>query len=304
MSGLTLRPAARYPGAAVSLYEHVHHPHASARKEQGPVLREQEHVGFNGRLAAAMTRGVGTMWVVYFTSAFVLIWMLLAQLGPLGFDRYPFPFLLLMGNVVQLLLVFVILVGQQVLGAAADKRAAQTFKDAEAILHEVRQLHEHLIAQDQMLTRGLTLFDAQGAPLAATEPMVEPPDLIHKNPGINGRIAAWLTEKVGTMWAFYIATVFQLAWMVLALAGILSFDPYPFAFLLFLSSLAQLILMFVIMVGQEVLGESGDERAIQTYQDAEAVLKECERLETHLGQQDEAIVKLVTYLESKAPAGG
>jgi len=38
--------------------------------------------------------------------------------------------LLFLGNIVQLLLMFVILVGQQVLAGSSDKRALQTYKDA------------------------------------------------------------------------------------------------------------------------------------------------------------------------------
>jgi len=52
--------------------------------------------------------------------------------------------------------MFVIMVGQQVLGAAADKRAVQTYKDAEAILHECLQLQAHLLEQDKMLERLIT----------------------------------------------------------------------------------------------------------------------------------------------------
>jgi hypothetical protein len=55
------------------------------------------------------------------------------------------------------------------------------------------------------------------------------------------------------MWAFYAAAVFQFGWIALAQVGIITFDPYPFAFLLFISSLLQLVFMFVIMVGQDVL---------------------------------------------------
>jgi len=54
----------------------------------------------------------------------------------------PFPFLLFLGNVTQLLLVFVILVGQGVLGKAADKRALQTYEDAEEIFKQVTVLHD------------------------------------------------------------------------------------------------------------------------------------------------------------------
>jgi hypothetical protein len=103
------------------------------------------------------------------------------------------------------------------------------------------------------------------------------------------------------MWAFYVATVFQFGWIGLAQAGVITFDPYPFAFLLFLSSLAQLIFMFIIMVGQEVLGRAGDKRAEQTYLDGEAVLHECKRLQEHLTAQDRLIVKICAFIKEHAP---
>jgi uncharacterized membrane protein len=108
------------------------------------------------------------MWVVYFTIVFMLVWMGLATFGPLrDVDPYPFPFLLFMGNVVQLLLVFVILVGQQVLGRAADKRAGQTYEDAEAILRDVTQLQDHLLEQDMILNRGIALVERHPHPWIA-----------------------------------------------------------------------------------------------------------------------------------------
>jgi hypothetical protein len=45
----------------------------------------------------------------------------------------------------------VIIVGQNVQARAADKRAQQTYGDAEAILHESLQLQAHLQAQDAVL---------------------------------------------------------------------------------------------------------------------------------------------------------
>jgi hypothetical protein len=88
--------------------------------------------------------------------------------------------------------------------------------------------------------------------------------------------------------------VLQLGWIALAEAGIIKFDPYPFAFLLF-------IFMFVIMVGQDVLGRSGDQRAQQTLNDADAILHECRRLQLHLTAQDKAIVAICAYIEANAP---
>ncbi len=281
----------------MSAFTHIPHPHIRARKQQSVPMRADERIGLNGRLAAAMTRAVGTMWVVYFTITFVGFWIVLAQAGPLSFDKYPFAFLLLMGNVIQLLLVFVILVGQQVIGAASDKRAIQTFNDAEAILHEVEQIRSHLEEQDRILTRGITLCNVEAHPWTTERQMAKPVMVADMHVGLNGRIAEFITRGVGTMWAFYAGVIFQGSWIVLSLVGVLKFDPYPFTFLLFLSSLAQLILMFVILVGQEVLGAAGDQRAQQTYLDAEAVLHECLTLQEHLTAQDEVIVGIVGHLE-------
>jgi uncharacterized membrane protein len=139
-------------------FVHHPHPHTEKRKLQPPPKVADQHIGVNGRLGAAITRRVGTMWAFYIAAATMATWMVLAGFawGPLhGIDPYPFAFLLFLGNIVQLLLMFVIMVGQQVLGAASDKRAVVTYQDAEAILHECLQMQEHLTAQDGALERML-----------------------------------------------------------------------------------------------------------------------------------------------------
>src|SRR3982075_4749336 len=133
----------------------VHHPHpqTESRKLQAPPKVADQHVGFNGRLGAAITGRVGTMWAVYIAVAIQVTWMALATIGFWEFkkDPYPFAFLLFLSNIVQLLLMFVIMVGQQVLRAAHDKRAVVTYQDAEAILHECLEMQSHLTAQDKAL---------------------------------------------------------------------------------------------------------------------------------------------------------
>jgi uncharacterized membrane protein len=281
----------------MSLYTAIRHPRVHHRKEHGPVRTEHEHIGFNGRLAAWITGKIGSMWTVYACTAVTAVWMLLGSRQVLGFDAFPYPFLLFLGNVVQLLLIFIILLGQQVLGRSADKRALQTYLDAEAILHDCEQIQNHLIAQDSHLESCIDLdLDERTVLSKAAVRLEAPPSMDDECVGFNGRLAAWITGRVGTMAAFYAATVFQLGWIVLAQAGVIRFDPYPFAFLLFLSSLVQLLLMFVIMVGQQVIGRASDKRALQTYLDAEAVLHACERLQDHLRAQDLAIRHVVEHM--------
>ena len=273
------------------------------QRPTAPPKVADEYIGFNGRFAAALTKRMGSMWVVYFTTAFTLAWIGLATFGPLHkLDPYPFPFLLFLGNVTQLLLVFVILVGQQVLGLAADRRSRRTYHDAEAILKEVSKLHNHLQKQDMILNRGVALADPEPHPWIPERKLRKPARVKDQYVDINGRIGAWLTERFGSMWAFYAAAVFQFGWMALAQVGVIKFDPYPFAFLLFLSSLAQLIFMFVIMVGQDVLGKAGDKRSEQTLLDTEAILHECLQLQRHLTAQDRVIVKISEYIQENAPA--
>jgi hypothetical protein len=97
------------------------------------------------------------------------------------------------------------------------------------------------------------------------------------------------------MWAFYAAGATQLIWMGLAAVRVQRFDPYPFAFMTFLSTLAQLIFMLVIMVGQEVLGLAADRRSEQTFLDAQAILHECRRMKARLTAQDRIIASICDY---------
>lgn len=105
------------------------------------------------------------------------------------------------------------------------------------------------------------------------------------------------------MGAFYTAAAVMAVWMVLGAVGIIGFDPYPFAFLLFLSSLAQLIFMFVIIVGQDVLGRDADRCAVDTYQHTEVVLAQCRHMREHLYSQDATLARLVEELASRGAAG-
>jgi hypothetical protein len=150
----------------VSLFVHVPHPHLARRKETGPVkVRDQlplKHqnplVRFNARLALACTAVVGSMYCAY-------------AFGLLAFAGLPTA--LKPGNIgllfwissdfLQLTLLSVIIVGQNLQASAADKRAQQTYEDAESILHECLELQRHLMAQDAVLERLITQASAPAA---------------------------------------------------------------------------------------------------------------------------------------------
>jgi hypothetical protein len=50
----------------------------------------------------------------------------------------------------------VIIVGRNVLAAAADKRAEATYAEADAVLHEAVEIQVHLAAQDKVLDAPVT----------------------------------------------------------------------------------------------------------------------------------------------------
>ncbi|MBD0694592.1 DUF1003 domain-containing protein [Streptomyces sp. CBMA123] len=267
---------------------------------QQPVAMADEQVGLNGAFAAALTRAVGSMPALYVTLVLVGGWMALATWGPLhAIDPYPFGFLLFLDNVVQLVLCLAILVGQRVLGQAADRRAVQTYENAEAIFAGVADLQAHLDRHDRALGRGVSLLETSAHPWIQRHRVQQPPQALDQVTGTNGRIAAWLTGRLGSMWAFYLAAVTQVVWIGLSRWGLQTFDPYPFAFMSFLSTLAQLIFMIVIMVGQDVLGKAGDRRAEQTLLDAEAVLHECGRMKARLEAQGRVIESLADYTNAQ-----
>ena len=67
---------------------------------------------------------------------------------------------------IQLVMLSVIMVGQNILGRAADKQAEMTYKDADAALHEVGQVQDHLQMQDDAINALLAKVEQLEASLA------------------------------------------------------------------------------------------------------------------------------------------
>lgn len=110
------------------------------------MLIADEHVGFNGRLAVLITKIVGSMWCAYAFAAIALISLPDAiHQGTVAVVSW------VSQTFLQLVLLSVIMVGQQVLAKASDKQALQTFKDTEAVLELTDQIHR-LIELNNKLT--------------------------------------------------------------------------------------------------------------------------------------------------------
>jgi len=124
-------------------FQHQQHPHINERKKLGPPKTRSAPIGFNGRIAIVLTTAVGTMWCAY---VFALLALLVVpdaiHGGLLTFVQW------VSQTFIQLVMLSVIMVGQNIMGQASDKRAEMTYKDAEATFHEAQQIQAHLQAQD------------------------------------------------------------------------------------------------------------------------------------------------------------
>ena len=138
-----------------NLFTATMHPRIAERKEQGPIRtadqlpRSGPLTRFNTKLALLVTGGVGTMWCAYVFAAIALLSL---------------PSAIKTGEIIvivawvaqtflQLVLLSIIIVGQNVQSAAADKRSEATYEDADAVLHTALQIQQHLEAQDQVIEK-------------------------------------------------------------------------------------------------------------------------------------------------------
>jgi len=131
-------------------FQHVPHPHIAARKQAGPPKTTDEHVGFNGKVALILTTVVGTMWCAYAFGILALVALPSATGSPLLLIQW------VSQTFIQLVMLSVIMVGQNILSRASDKRADMTYQDADATFHESQQIQAHLLEQDAAIN---TLLD-------------------------------------------------------------------------------------------------------------------------------------------------
>lgn len=129
-------------------YEYEQHPHAEARKATAPKKTvAASKLSLNDRIGLGITKRVGNMWAAY-----VFVGLTLVSL----------PAAISSGNTViivgwiaqtflQLVLLPVIIVGQNLQAAESEKRAIATYEDAGAILEEAKEIQNHLTAQDAAL---------------------------------------------------------------------------------------------------------------------------------------------------------
>lgn len=130
-------------------FDYVQDPHIEARKAKKPVDKATAGApkSLNEKLGLGITKRVGTMWAAYAFFALTLVSL---------------PSVIMKGDSIQivawiaqtflqLVLLPIIIVGQNIQAAAAEKRAILTYEDAAALLEEAIKIQKHLDHQDKYL---------------------------------------------------------------------------------------------------------------------------------------------------------
>ncbi len=137
------------------IFTHVPHPHIAHRSAKGPpkvedqFSREGPLARFNTFLALRITAGVGTMWCAYAFAALAVVSL------PSAINSHDVVTIVswISQTFLQLVLLSIIIVGQNVQSAGADARAQATYEDADAVLHTALEIQEHMEAQDRQISQ-------------------------------------------------------------------------------------------------------------------------------------------------------
>ncbi len=139
------------------IYEYIRHPRASELARAGRALKTEDFrkpksdnffARLNARFGLRVTLAVGTMWCAYIFTIIALF----ALPDAIKQGTY-FIVVWLSSSFLQLVLLPIIIVGQNIQAAASDRRAEETYKDAEAVLKESEEIQKHLLAQDEVISQ-------------------------------------------------------------------------------------------------------------------------------------------------------
>ncbi len=163
-----------------SLYQHIEHPWIEQHKLIKPVKVQDQRPHdtrwqrINAAIGLRITVLVGTMLCAYVFAAIALISL------PANIHTTQTLILWISSSFLQLVLLPIIIVGQNIQAKASDKRSEDTYNDAAAILHESLQIQQHLEAQDQAIEHILASVTAIAPP--SSGPGTPPPTMPNPPP--------------------------------------------------------------------------------------------------------------------------
>jgi hypothetical protein len=142
--------------AMPNFFDYVPHPHLKQRELAGAptvaAARAKLHgkgsLGrFNSKVGVFITTIVGTMYAAYIFFVIALI------SAPSAFASGDALIIVawIAQTFLQLVLLPIIIVGQNVQASAADARSQATYDDASAVLEEAKQIQAHMFAQDAQI---------------------------------------------------------------------------------------------------------------------------------------------------------
>jgi hypothetical protein len=135
------------------IFKYIEHPRVAERETEGPVTtgkilhrvaQTSRAAKFNSKLGLGITLSVGTMWAAYIFAALALVSLYAA----ISSGNLITIVAWIAQTFLQLVLLPIIIVGQNIQATASDARSNATYKDATAILAESKQIQAHLAAQD------------------------------------------------------------------------------------------------------------------------------------------------------------
>ena len=140
--------------------EYKHNPPSLAelRQYRKPVRNDRQmhmkSLSTSERFALLIHRFIGSLGFFFFILVWTIVWLAWNMFAPLGlrFDPAPaFVIWLFVSNILQLILLPVIMVGQNIEGRAAEWRSQLDFEINQKAEHEVEIIIAHLENQNELL---------------------------------------------------------------------------------------------------------------------------------------------------------
>lgn len=134
------------------------------------------------------------------------------------------------------------------------------------------------------------------------EPIRQPHMEARQNFSPLEKFALKMTHAIGSMGFFFILIFWTLAWVAWNIWAPLNlrFDPAPAFFIwLFVSNILQLILLPLIMVGQNLEGKYAERRAQADFEINKKAEHEIEVIIAHLENQNELLLELAKKIDRK-----
>lgn len=113
--------------------------------------------------------------------------------------------------------------------------------------------------------------------------------------------ALWITRRIGSMGFFLLIFFWTVIWLGLNTLGPTEyrFDPYPaFVLWLFISNMIQILLMPLLLIGQNLQGKHAEYRAEADFEVNTKSELQIETVLKHLENQNEILDRIVKKIEN------